>query len=258
VLHADARQLPLADASVDLVLTDPPYFDNIPYSELSDFFAPWLAMLGVIDNAGPVAWAHSLSAPDREPQSIDRFAVGLHACFAEIARVLRPDGRLIFTFQHSTAGAWSGLAQALAPVPLKPIQVLPLLGNGKVGLHVHEGASTWDAVFVVRRSSDVSNTTHGVPALADAGHLQAAVAHAAVWERRIQAQLPGRFGHADRMSFRRACLVAASVGFLWPPTAAGPSVLLEEALTTAAVGVDDQDQMESATRPGSVRARAEG
>lgn len=259
VLHADARQLPLADASVDLVLTDPPYFDNISYSELSDFFAPWLAMLGVIDDTGPVARACSLSAPNREPESIDRFAAGLHACFGEITRVLRPGGRLIFTFQHSTPGAWSGLAQALAPVPLEPIQVLPLLGNGKVGLHVHEGASTWDAVFVVRRSSGASNREHCVvPALADARHLQAAVAHAAAWERRIQAHLPGRFGHADRMSFRRACLVAASLGFLRPPTAAGPSIPLEGALTAITVGVDDQDERESAARPGSVRARAGG
>ena len=247
VLHADARQLPVADASIDLVLTDPPYFDNIPYPELSDFFAPWLAMLGVIDSAGPVARAHSLSAPNREPHSIDRFAADLHACFAELARVLRPDGRLIFTFQHSTPGAWSGLAHALAAAPLEPIQVLPMLGNGKVGLHVHEGASTWDAVFVVRRSADAHSTTPGAPALADAGHLDEAIAHAAAWERRVQAQLPGRFSRADRMSFRRACLVAASVGFLRPPTTAGPPVLLEEALTTSAIRADDQDQMQSTT-----------
>lgn len=259
VLHADARQLPLAEASVDLVLTDPPYFDNIPYSELSDFFAPWLAMLGVIADTGLNARAHSLSAPNREPHSIDRFAAGLRACFAEVARVLRPSGRLVFTFQHSTPGAWRGLAQALAPVPLEPIQVLPLLGNGKVGLHVHEGASTWDAVFVARRSLDTSSSQcRELPELADAGHLEATVGHAAAWERRIQTHLPGRFGPADRMSFRRACVVAASVGFLRPPTAAGPSIPLEEALTAIVVGMDGHDQTESATRPGPVQARARG
>ena len=35
--------------SVDLVLTDPPYFDYIAYSELGHFFVPWMVRLGLLD-----------------------------------------------------------------------------------------------------------------------------------------------------------------------------------------------------------------
>ena len=70
------------------------------------------------------------------------------------------------------------------------------------------------------------------PCLMGAEHVQAALAHAAAWEERLSERLPGRFSAADCSNFRRACLVAASLGFLEPPT--GEPVSLAEAL--AAVG----------------------
>jgi len=38
----DATELPLPDESVDIYFTDPPYYDAVPYSDLSDFFFVWL------------------------------------------------------------------------------------------------------------------------------------------------------------------------------------------------------------------------
>ena len=43
VLNGDSARLPLPDGSVDAIVTDPPYFDFVHYSELSDFFFAWLA-----------------------------------------------------------------------------------------------------------------------------------------------------------------------------------------------------------------------
>jgi putative DNA methylase len=229
VLHADARRLAaIPTASVDLVLTDPPYFDNIAYSELSDFFAPWLAMLGAIGTAGPDEGPGVLPGTGRQRGAGAGVAVELGACFAEVSRVLRPGGRLVFTFQHSTSAAWLALAQALAVARLAPVQVLPLLGDGTVGLHVHEGASTWDAVFVFQRTGEAHYQRP--PCLMGREHVEAALAHAAGWEVRLEERLPGRFGLADRTNFRRACLVAASLGFLEPST--GSPVSLAEALAT--------------------------
>ena len=38
LIHGDSRNLPIADNSVDLVVTDPPYYDNVQYSDLAAFF----------------------------------------------------------------------------------------------------------------------------------------------------------------------------------------------------------------------------
>jgi putative DNA methylase len=48
-LQADARNISISGA---LVTTDPPYYDNVPYSDLSDFFYIWLrrSLAGVHDN----------------------------------------------------------------------------------------------------------------------------------------------------------------------------------------------------------------
>ena len=42
VFHGDGAGLPLSNATVDAVVTDPPYFDAVAYADLSDFFYIWL------------------------------------------------------------------------------------------------------------------------------------------------------------------------------------------------------------------------
>ncbi|MBX5491372.1 MAG: DNA methyltransferase [Chloroflexi bacterium] len=241
VLHADARALDgVPDASVDLVLTDPPYFDNIAYAELSDFYLPWLQALGLAprDGQGPSALLANLAARGRDARATATFAAGLGQSFREMARVLRPDGRLVFTYQHRAAAAWLALAQALVTAPLCPLQVFPLLGDAPGSLHTHVGSSKWDAVFVLARAPAPGSGALWLPATAE----RAARAHAAQWTARLRQRAPVPFRAADARSFARACLVAAALG-LWPadgPTDTGrplAAALAEERLSQPAGGV---------------------
>jgi putative DNA methylase len=45
LIHGDSRRLPVEDRSVDFVVTDPPYYDSVQYSDLATFFRVWLARL---------------------------------------------------------------------------------------------------------------------------------------------------------------------------------------------------------------------
>jgi hypothetical protein len=209
VLHRNARALPdVASGSVDLVLTDPPYFDNIAYSELSDFYLPWLQLMELAspDGTGPNAYAENLAAKRRDAPAIMTFREGLTSCFGEVARVLKDDGRLVFTYQHKTAGAWEALGTALARAGLRPVQIFPLLGNAR-GLHTRAGTSAWDAVFVA-----VKGRPQAVPLMVSDAPAAVALHHAASWFERLQARGEPGFGAADLVNFRRACLVSAALG----------------------------------------------
>ncbi len=219
----------LADETVDLVLTDPPYFDNIAYSELSDFFLPWLQLLGLIpsDDESEVGFHENLAARGRSESSVSRFQNALSKCFAEIARVLKTRGRLVFTYQHRTAIAWYALASALAGAALRAIQLFPLLGDSNTGLHKHEGNSTWDAVFVVVKHEQMEKAPE---LILSAAAVRAARDHYLRWARRLGAQTMAEFRDADRRNFYRACLVAGTFGLFPRPDDGEATRLLQELL----------------------------
>ena len=143
----------LADETVDLVLTDPPYLDNIAYSELAEFFLPWLELLKVVDDPGGCARVSEESLVghrDQQP-SIDAFADRLGDAFAEAGRVLKVNGLLVFSFRHTSAQAWKALARGLEKSALQMETVFPVPGEAGTGLHTHKGTGLWDAVFVMRK-----------------------------------------------------------------------------------------------------------
>lgn len=84
------------------MLTDPPYHDDVQYADLSGLFRAWTGHTdGVYGEVVPVKG---------EPDSFER---GLSEIFSEMARVLRPDGHLVFSFANRNPDAWIQLISAL-------------------------------------------------------------------------------------------------------------------------------------------------
>ncbi len=112
VLNGDSAELPIPDNSVDAVVTDPPYFDFVHYSELSDFFFAWLAP--VLSERYPFFnRASSYHAREVQNKDPDDFATNLSRVFCECYRVLKEDGILSFSFHHSRPEGWSAIYKAL-------------------------------------------------------------------------------------------------------------------------------------------------
>ena len=113
LIHGDSRRLPIDAHSVDMVVTDPPYYDSVQYSNLAAFFRVWLTRL----LPDEVAWSYdeSLSAVASKSANVEAgYMAALSAIFAECARVLKPDvGRMVFTFHHWDPSAWAELTIAL-------------------------------------------------------------------------------------------------------------------------------------------------
>ena len=112
ILNGNSARLPIPNASVDAVVTDPPYFDFIHYSELSDFFYAWLAPMLAHDYE---YFASDTSGADGEVQhhDPDDFARNLGSVFEECFRVLKADGVLVFSFHHSRPEGWLSIFDAV-------------------------------------------------------------------------------------------------------------------------------------------------
>ena len=125
ILNGDSARLPLPSGSVDAVVTDPPYFDFVHYSELSDFFFAWLAP--VLKDRYP--WFNKADSSDGgEVQQKDprAFARQLARVFAESRRVLKDDGVLAFSFHHSRAEGWAAIYEAVASAGLFVVAAHPV------------------------------------------------------------------------------------------------------------------------------------
>lgn len=128
--RASAVALPFRDKTIDVVVTDPPYYDMITYADSSDLFHVWLKRaLGV---AMPDLFGGSSDGDDGLQDKTDEIIVkskgrrleGEHRTqdfyermlarsFAEARRVLRPSGHLTVIFGHSDPEAWKRLLTAL-------------------------------------------------------------------------------------------------------------------------------------------------
>lgn len=102
---------------VDLVITDPPYADNVNYSEVADFFYVWLRLsLGkhypcFLPEFTPKA--DEIIAQKTRERSMEDFQNGLTRVFALSAERLKDDGLLVFTFHHEANTAWEAVLQSV-------------------------------------------------------------------------------------------------------------------------------------------------
>jgi adenine-specific DNA methylase len=128
ILHGSAADLAsLRTGSVSVLVTDPPYYDNVNYAECSDFFYVWMkrtlgkvypevfqdALTNKEDEA--VANPVRFSGMDRnknELASLD-YQRKMEACFREMHRVLHDDGVLTVMFTHKKVEAWDTLGSSL-------------------------------------------------------------------------------------------------------------------------------------------------
>jgi len=109
VTGSSERQL-LKDGVARLVLTDPPYHDDLQYGELARLFHAWKSeALGVeLPNESLEAVPNGHRGTDS-----DHYERLVAACLVETRRVLAMDGRLILTFHNKVLSAWHALANAL-------------------------------------------------------------------------------------------------------------------------------------------------
>lgn len=157
----------------DIVVTDPPYYDAIPYSDLMDFFYVWLrrTLYGLspqLDEAFAATlapkWDHAANdgelIDDASRFGGDRLASkrnyedGMARAFAACHTALRPEGRLVIVFAHKQPDAWETLVTAIIRTGFVVDGSWPIATEMMGGVRNHGRASLASSVWLVCKKRD--------------------------------------------------------------------------------------------------------
>lgn len=154
----DSGNTDLTSGSVDVVITDPPFFDNVHYSQLADFFHVWQQYILV----RPRHYAETTRS-DREVQrtDADEFAARLGGIWKECARVLRPGGLLVFTYHHSRLEGWRSVFDAVTSAGFVIVAAHPIKAEMSVAAPKSQAKEPidLDIILVCRRRGEVPIST---------------------------------------------------------------------------------------------------
>ena len=156
--------LHMEDGSVDVVVMDPPYYDNVMYAELSDFFYVWLKRTA--GQVVPELFTRRLTDKDNEAVANPAKFVGekgakalagrdyqhrMARIFEECRRVLKPNGIMTLMFTHKATGAWDALTKGLMQAGFIITASWPINTEAEGSLHIKNKSAANSTIFLVCR-----------------------------------------------------------------------------------------------------------
>ncbi len=168
VINRPAQDIDLDDNSIDAIVIDPPYHDNVCYAELSDFFYVWLKR-----TAGYVFPEHftdyltdkvseAIASPARfrnrtaKRGSARRLATEdyyskMQEIFVECRRVIKDNGIMIVMFTHKRTDAWNALTLALIEAGFTITRTWPVKTEAESSMHIRGKAAARSTILLVCR-----------------------------------------------------------------------------------------------------------
>ena len=154
----------LKDGTVDVVIIDPPYYDNVMYAELSDFFYVWLKRTaGLIF---PELFQRNLTDKENEAVANPAKFAGLKGAkamagqdyeermsliFEECRRVLKPSGIMTVMFMHKSTGAWDALTESIIEAGFYITTSWPINSEARGSLHIRDKAAAKSTILLACR-----------------------------------------------------------------------------------------------------------
>ncbi|MEG5136315.1 MULTISPECIES: DUF1156 domain-containing protein [unclassified Microcoleus] len=162
----------IPDNSVDVIVTDPPYYGTIPYADISDFFYVW--MKRTLGDIFPDLFYTELTDKDREavanpsrfrnmgtsPDELAKqdYEAKMALAFTEYYRVLREDGVMTVQFNHKESGAWDVLTKSLIDAGFEITASWAVSTENPQNLHQAQKNSVSSTVLLVCRKRDPNAT----------------------------------------------------------------------------------------------------
>lgn len=155
-----AMNLQLESEFLDAVITDPPYFDAVPYADLSDYFYVWLKRS--IGHLYPEHFSSQLTPKKNEAtmepsrhggdkkKAAQAYEEMMHKAFCEASRVLKPNGMMVVVYAHKTTSGWATLIDSLRRAKFTITEAWPIDTELQGGLRSLR-ASLASSIFLVSR-----------------------------------------------------------------------------------------------------------
>jgi putative DNA methylase len=168
VTRGSAFALPWYESHFDAVITDPPYYDNVPYASISDFFYVWLRRS--VGHLYPEHFATDLTpkrgeaiaepALHRGSKSAANAAYEdmMRRSFTEANRVLKVNGTVAVVYAHKTTLGWASLVDALRGARFEVTEAWPLDTETSGRLRAHSAAALASSIFLIARKQSSANT----------------------------------------------------------------------------------------------------
>jgi putative DNA methylase len=165
VTQADARKSPLPSDAAGVWFTDPPYYDAVPYADLSDFFFVWLKralpnhplMRDPMDPANPLTPKLAEAVQDEtktvngHPKDRVFFEEAMAAAFAEGRRIIRDDAVGSVVFAHKTTEGWEALLSGMTKGGWVVTGSWPIATESATRLRARDSAALATSVHLVCR-----------------------------------------------------------------------------------------------------------
>ena len=159
--RGSSMALPIESESLDAVITDPPYFDSVPYADLSDFFYVWLKRS--IGHLYPEHLSGQLTPKKNEAimeptrhdgdkkKAARAYEDMMHQAFCEGSRVLKAEGMMVVVYAHKTTAGWSSLIDSLRRAGFTITEAWPLDTELGSRLRSQNSAALASSIFLVAR-----------------------------------------------------------------------------------------------------------
>lgn len=171
VTQSSATSLPYPDNFFDAVITDPPYYINVPYADLSDFFYVWLKR--TIGDLYADLFATPLTPKSEEIVQMQHwdpvryrekgklwFESMITKAFQEFYRILKPEGIACIVFAHKSTEAWETIINALLNSGLYLTASWPVHTEMKARLRAKESAALASSIYMVCRKRTEKKTAY--------------------------------------------------------------------------------------------------
>lgn len=166
VINGSAANTSLPDKSVDVTCWDPPYYNNVQYAELSDYFYVWQKR--TFRNLYPGVFSRLMTNKEDEAvanpvrsgsaKEADKSYEDLMGeIFKEIRRVTKDDGIMTMMFTHKSQDAWETLTRALIVNGWVITSTFPVDSESGSSLHQKDMAAAASSIFITCRKRDMEH-----------------------------------------------------------------------------------------------------